>query len=383
MQIELIKKQFGQHFQTKPQGLTSAPGRVNLMGEFTDYNQGWVLPCALEFRTHVAYRLTPNNTVMVRSQSFAHECDVFNIDQPIVTGQYHWANYVRAVFFVIKQQGHPLQGMQLFIDSDVPQGAGLSSSAALQVSVAGAITQACQLPLSTTQIALICQQAENQFMNCQCGVMDQLVAAEGVKGKAMMIDCQSLSLQSVSIPSELALIIINSNYQRKLVDSAYNQRRNDCETAAKLLGVNTLREVKLEHLHSNRHLLNTNQYKRALHVVTENQRVLDTFIALKANDLATLSRLMNESHQSLKNNFEVTVSQTNALVNICQQTLGEDAAVRMTGGGFGGAIVCLCRHLDVAKITQSVTDQYSKQFDLSASIYVCQTGGGLQYIQFD
>jgi galactokinase len=360
-----------------PTGLSTAPGRVNLIGEFTDYNDGFVLPCALQYSTQILFNKRRDSIVNVHSTQYPSEKDSFDIATDITPGDSQWGNYIRAVAFVFKSEGHNLSGFDLLINSDVPQSSGLSSSAALEVSVGGILNHACQLGLSAAHIAVLGQTAENDFINCQCGVMDQMISACGVQGHAMLLDCESLETVAVSIPEDLAIVIVNSNYPRKLVDSEYNQRRIDCEQAALKMGVSTLRGADLIKLNANKDILSVNEYKRAHHVISENQRVLSAVEALKNNDMDILRELMNASHQSLKHDFEVTVPATDGLVEICAAALQNRGAVRMTGGGFGGAIVCLCRKDDIKSITHAVESEYEQRFNLRANIYVCSAGEGL------
>ena len=375
---DTFNEQFEQLYKAPAQAISAAPGRVNLIGEFTDYNQGFVLPCALEFNTRILFRKRNDDHVIVHSLHYPGERDEFSVDGEISHGDSQWGNYIRAVAYVFKRQGHKLCGVDLLIDSNVPQGSGLSSSAALEVAVGGVFNHLCQLNLTGEMIALLGQQAENDFMDCQCGIMDQLVSANGKKGQALLIDCQSLATELIAIPEDLSLVIVNSNYPRKLVDSEYNQRRIDCEQAAKKMSVASLRDATLEKLTVARSAMSGNEYKRAHHVITENLRVINATNALKQNDMQRLREQMTASHQSLKHDFEVTVPETDGLVEICQTALGDRGAVRMTGGGFGGAIVCLCRHDDIAKIKAAVEEKYFARFNIYASIYVGKAGNGLQ-----
>ncbi|GGP48376.1 galactokinase [Shewanella algicola] len=368
---------FTQQYGSDAQGVVSAPGRVNLIGEFTDYNQGYVLPCALTFRTQVLYRLRNDNNVNVISTMYPNEQESFEVNQTITQGSSQWGNYIRAVAFVLNRAGHQLNGVDLLIESNVPQGSGLSSSAALEVAIAGMFNHVCGLNLSEEQIALFGQEAENDFMDCQCGIMDQLISAKGQQDQALLIDCQNLQTQAVTIPTDLSIVIVNSNYPRKLVDSEYNRRRIDCEQAASKMGLTTLRDANLTLLAQTKPQMSADEFARAHHVITENDRVIAATKALANNDIEQLRILMTASHQSLKHDFEVTVPATDGLVQICQQALGDRGAVRMTGGGFGGAIVCLCRHEDVAVIQQAVEQQYFAQCNLQADIYVCTAGNGL------
>lgn len=372
-----LQDQFLALYGNPPRGLSNAPGRVNLIGEFTDYNDGFVLPCALQFSTRIFFNKRDDSIVNVHSTQYPGEKDSFDISMSIVSGDSQWGNYIRAVMFVFLREGCTLSGFDMLIDSDVPQGSGLSSSAALEVAVGGMLNQACELNLSHAQIAVLGQAAENDFIHCQCGVMDQMISACASQGFAMLLDCESLDTQMVPIPDSLAIVIVNSNYPRKLVDSEYNQRRIDCEHAAQKMGLSTLRGATMTQLNSVKNNLTSNEYKRAHHVITENQRVLDAVDALTNNDMPKLRDLMTASHQSLKHDFEVTVPATDGLVDICANALQERGAVRMTGGGFGGAIVCLCRKEDIESITHAVESEYEKRFNLQANIYVCTAGEGL------
>ena len=368
---------FQQIYAQQPDGLASAPGRVNLIGEFTDYNLGYVFPAALNFRTQVLFRARADQQIVVHSQNYPGESDSFSLASPITPGPSQWGNYIRAMAYVLQQAGFTLCGADLLIDSNVPQGAGLSSSAALEVAIGGAFNQLSALALTPAQIALFGQQAENQFMNCQCGIMDQMISAQATAGHALLLDCETLATQAVPIPQELALVIVNSNYPRKLVDSEYNGRRQDCEQAAAIMGVTSLRHADMALLQQHQTAMTAQQFKRAHHVISENARVLATVDALQQADMTQLRLLMQASHQSLRDDFEVTVPATDGLVEICQAALGDKGAVRMTGGGFGGAIICLCALPDVALVQQAVAAHYQARFGLQADVYVCQAGTGL------
>lgn len=375
-----LEKQFNVIYQNTATHVSIAPGRVNLIGEFTDYNLGYVLPCALEFSTKVLFRVNHSSLVNVRSTAYPDEEEQFDLNEPLEQGQSQWGNYIRAVAFVLNRDGYHLSGLDILIDSNVPQGAGLSSSAALEVSIAGAFNAACNLGLTKEQIAVIGQAAENDFMNCNCGIMDQLISAQGQTSHAVLIDCDDLSTQTVEIPADLSVVIVNSNYPRKLVDSEYNQRRIDCENAAQKMNIASLREATLTLLNEHQTQLTANELKRARHVITENQRVLDTVCALKENDMSSLIQLLAASHKSLKHDFEVTVAPTDGLVNIISTALDGKGAVRMTGGGFGGAVVCLCREQEIPLVAAAVEQKYHTQFGLHADVYVCQAGHGLTVV---
>lgn len=382
MKLNEFQQQFLSLYGAPAQGIAAAPGRVNLIGEFTDYNDGFVLPCSLEFRTQVMFKERDDNIITVHSLNYPGEKDSFSVDEEITEGQSQWGNYIRAVTYVLKRAGYTLRGADLLIDSNLPQGSGLSSSAALEVAVGGMFNHIAQLGLPPEQIALFGQEAENDFMHCQCGIMDQLISAKGENGHALLIDCENLATKSVKVPDDLNIVIVNSNYPRKLVDSEYNQRRIDCEQAAVKMGVETLRQATIAGLQAVKATLSENEYKRAHHVISENDRVIAATTALQNNDMDALRTLMAASHQSLKHDFEVTVPATDGLVEICKEAMGDRGAVRMTGGGFGGAIVCLCRDAEVPLIKAAVEKHYFERFSLNADIYVCSAGSGLQITSF-
>ncbi|MBH0090436.1 galactokinase [Pseudoalteromonas sp. NSLLW218] len=382
MKLNEFQQQFLSLYGAPAQGIAAAPGRVNLIGEFTDYNDGFVLPCSLEFRTQVIFKERDDNIITVHSLNYPGEKDSFGVDEEITEGQSQWGNYIRAVTYVLKRAGYTLRGADLLIDSNLPQGSGLSSSAALEVAVGGMFNHIAQLGLPPEQIALFGQEAENDFMHCQCGIMDQLISAKGENGHALLIDCENLATKSVKVPDDLNIVIVNSNYPRKLVDSEYNQRRIDCEQAAVKMGVETLRQATMTALQAVKATLSENEYKRAHHVISENDRVIAATTALQNNDMDALRTLMAASHQSLKHDFEVTVPATDGLVEICKEAMGDRGAVRMTGGGFGGAIVCLCRDAEVPLIKAAVEKHYFERFNLNADIYVCSAGSGLQITSF-
>ena len=382
MKLNEFQQQFLSLYGAPAQGIAAAPGRVNLIGEFTDYNDGFVLPCSLEFRTQVMFKERDDNIITVHSLNYPGEKDSFSVDEEITEGHSQWGNYIRAVTYVLKRAGYTLRGADLLIDSNLPQGSGLSSSAALEVAVGGMFNHIAQLGLPPEQIALFGQEAENDFMHCQCGIMDQLISAKGENGHALLIDCENLATKSVKVPDDLNIVIVNSNYPRKLVDSEYNQRRIDCEQAAVKMGVETLRQATMAGLQAVKATLSENEYKRAHHVISENDRVIAATTALQNNDMDALRTLMAASHQSLKHDFEVTVPATDGLVEICKEAMGDRGAVRMTGGGFGGAIVCLCRDAEVPLIKAAVEMHYFERFNLNADIYVCSAGSGLQITSF-
>lgn len=373
-----LEQEFNQLFNKKPLFKSVSRGRVNIIGEHTDYNNGYVLPVALQFATKVLACPRNDGIVNVVSKQYPNQKDSFDLNATIKQSQLQWANYVRGVVKELIDNGYTLGGADLLIDSQVPQGVGLSSSAALEVSIGGVFSALNGLSLSKQTIALIGQAAENNFIDCQCGIMDQLVCASSQAGHALMIDCLNLKTSAVAIPSELCILVINSNYPRKLADSEYNDRRAACELAASTMGVSSLRDANMHMLGKVKKSIDTNTFKRARHIITENQRVLDTLDALKNKDLNRFYDIMAEGQRSLEDDFEITVPATEGLVKMCLEASDGKAGVRQTGGGFGGAVVCVCSPSLVEKISSAINEKYPELFNLTADIYECHASEGLR-----
>ncbi|MCV6604851.1 MAG: galactokinase, partial [Porticoccaceae bacterium] len=273
---------FANTFGYPHQLLAYAPGRVNLIGEHTDYNDGFVLPCAINYGTVVAAAKRDDRRVRVVSIDYGNQLDEFDLDAEITHHpDYLWANYIRGVVKCLQQRGCEFGGVDLAVTGNVPQGAGLSSSAALEVVIGQAFKGLYDLPISQAEIALNGQQAENEFVGCSCGIMDQLISAEGEAGHALLIDCRSLQTRAVSMPDNVTLLIINSNVKRGLVDSEYNIRREQCEAAARALGVTALRDISLTDFAPQESLLAPVVAKRARHVISENERTEQAVDALR------------------------------------------------------------------------------------------------------
>ncbi|MEZ9928182.1 galactokinase [Vibrio breoganii] len=378
--IQNVKASFEQVLNYKPTHIIQAPGRVNLIGEHTDYNDGFVLPCAINYQTIVAAAKRDDNIVRVISVDYDNAVDEFDITQEIVFQQDKmWANYIRGVVKCLLGRGFKFKGADISVTGNVPQGAGLSSSAALEVVIGQTFKVLYQLEISQAEIALNGQQAENEFVGCNCGIMDQMISAEGRENHAMLLDCRSLETKSVSMPEDMSVVIINSNKKRGLVDSEYNTRREQCEEAARIFTVKALRDVTIEQLEGKASELDDVVFKRARHVITENNRTLEATDALIAGDMKRMGELMAESHASMRDDFEITVSEVDTLVEIVKNVVGSAGGVRMTGGGFGGCIVALVPPSLVEEIKSSVEQQYEAATGLKESIYVCQAkqGAGL------
>ncbi|CNC04985.1 galactokinase [Yersinia frederiksenii] len=369
---------FRQQFHHEPEITIKAPGRVNLIGEHTDYNDGFVLPCAIDYETVISCGKRDDRQIRVIAADYENQQDIFSLDAPIVPHpEYRWADYVRGVVKHLQLRHADFGGADLVISGNVPQGAGLSSSASLEVAVGQALQSLYQLPLSGVELALNGQEAENQFVGCNCGIMDQLISALGEQGHALLIDCRTLETRAVPMPDNVAVVIINSNVKRGLVDSEYNTRRQQCETAARFFGVKALRDVDPNLFFSIQDELDPVVAKRARHVITENERTLAAADALARGDLKLMGQLMHESHISMRDDFEITVPPIDHLVDIVKSVIGEQGGVRMTGGGFGGCIVALMPTSLVEQVRAAVAREYLKYSDgRTETFYVCQASQG-------
>ncbi|MFK3737816.1 galactokinase [Massilia sp. TN1-12] len=376
--ISRTRAAFESAFGAAPALVVQAPGRVNLIGEHTDYNGGFVLPCAIDYRTVIAARPRADRIVRVAAADYGGAIDEYALDAPIERrDDAMWANYVRGVVRELQRRGLPLSGMDMAIAGDVPQGAGLSSSASLTVAVGRLFATLPGMDaLTPIETALAAQHSENDFVGTQCGNMDQIISACGVEGHALLIDCRSLETRPVEIPAGAAIMILHSHVKRGLVDSEYNTRRQQCEAAARHFGVPALRDVDPAMLAERGAGLDEVTFKRARHVVTEDARVLQATEALAAGDLARMGRLMAESHASMRDDFEITVPPVDRLVEIVAGVVGERGGVRMTGGGFGGCIVAVVPEDLVEPVRETVLRDYRAPGGEQSTIYVCRAAAG-------
>ncbi len=323
--IQNVKNVFTTVFSYTPTHIIQAPGRVNLIGEHTDYNDGFVLPCAINYQAVVASAKRNDDIVRVVSVDYDNEVNEFDLTKEIeFQPDYMWANYVRGVVKCLMERGYKFGGMDIVVSGNVPQGAGLSSSAALEVVIGQTIKELYDLEISQAEIALNGQQAENEFVGCNCGIMDQLISAEGKENHALLIDCRSLETKPVSMPVDMAVMIINSNKKRGLVDSEYNTRREQCEEAARIFGVKALRDVSVELFNERASELDEVVAKRARHVITENDRTKEAAKALEAGYMKHMGELMAQSHASMRDDFEITVKEIDILVDIVKEVIGDE-----------------------------------------------------------
>ncbi|CAI3926023.1 galactokinase [Commensalibacter papalotli (ex Botero et al. 2024)] len=373
--IQETLSQFQTHYGYPAELVIQAPGRVNLIGEHTDYNDGFVLPCAINYSTFIASKKRTDHQVNIIAVDFDGK-DNFDLSKPINKSEQGWANYVRGVFKYVQELHSDFTGIDLIIHGNVPLGAGLSSSAALEVSIATTIKTLYHLPIDPKVLAKICQKAENKFVGMNCGIMDQFISTLGEKDHALLIDCRNLETQSISMPTNLSVVIINSNVKHGLVDSEYNLRRQQCEEAAQILNVPKLRDATIELLEQHKTKMSNVVYRRAKHIITENTRTLEAAKALSENNITKLGELMQAGHLSMKDDFEITAPAVDALVDIVKSVLGNKGGVRMTGGGFGGCVVALAPHDMVEPIRKAVEKEYHAQTGLKESFYICHAMNG-------
>ena len=375
-QAQVIGQIFKQQFEMEPEVICYAPGRVNLLGDHTDYNDGFVLPAAIDVGTTIAASRRNDNQVVAFAEGYSINVDCFSLENIAFSHEEMWRNYVRGTLKCLKESHTHFGGVNLAITGNVPQGAGLSSSASFEMAILKTIVDLYQLDLDGIAAALMGQRAENEFVGCQCGIMDQLVSALGLEGYAMLLDCRSLTFQDAPIPDGMAILVVNSNVQRGLVDSEYNARRQQCEEVARILNVPALRDVSLEQLNGAKEHLSQEQYRRARHVITENARTIAAMTAMQTNDIKTLGSLMGQSHDSLRDDYEVTTKELDGLVSIINSVINDAGGVRMTGGGFGGCVVALIPAELEQAVIAVVESKYSSQFGLVAEIYRCHASTG-------
>jgi galactokinase len=362
-----------------------APGRVNLIGEHTDYNDGFVLPAALDRTTTVTMTPRADRTVTVTT-ALGGKAFAFDLDDPAPQPQRDWSDYVRGVAVVLEAAGHRLAGADLAIVSDVPLGAGLSSSAALEVSTAAALLGRAGIALPLPEVAKLCQRAENSFVGMNCGIMDQFISCVGIAGHAVMIDCRSLAYEALPVAADARIVICNSMVHHELAAAGqYNLRRAECERGVQLLRpllasthgeIAALRDVTLADLEAHKAALPELTYRRCRHVVSENARVLAAAAALGAGDMARFGRLMNLSHKSMRDDYEITCTEIDVLAALAQALPGVYGS-RMTGGGFGGCTVSLVEAGAVERVAERLADGYRQATGLDPDIFTCVPGGGV------
>src|ERR1043165_3927433 len=361
-----------------------APGRVNLIGEHTDYNDGFVMPAALDFSTWVKISPLEQRKLTIYSENFDEEIEV-ELDDRNLAARKHWSDYPVGVAVELERAGHRLRGARLEIRGEVPIGSGLSSSAAVEVATACALVANSELKIDPYELALLCQRAENEFVGARVGIMDQFVSLFGHAQKALLLDCRSLEFRLLPLPDNVRLIICNTMVKHALASSAYNERRAQCEAGVRHLAqflpnVKALRDVTLAQLEQYGRDLPEVVYRRCRHVISENARVLSAAEALERTDLRRFGELMAESHRSLRDDSEVSSEELDLMVELANKVEGVYGA-RMTGGGFGGSTINLVQVVQVDEFKNYVARQYEAVMKLKPEIYVCEASNGAEEIR--
>ena len=377
-----LQEKFRARFGTAT-AIYRAPGRVNLIGEHTDYNDGFVLPAAIQFYCWVAAAPRSDKKLLIHSENFNETVEA-NLDSISAAGKNHWANYPLGVAWALQSAGKRLNGANLLISGDVPLGAGLSSSAAIEVGVGFALLCQSGCTVKRTELALLCQKAENEFVGARCGIMDQFIACHGKASFALLLDCRSLDSQTAQLPAGVQLVICNTMVKHELASGEYNRRRAECEEGVRALRVvlpqiRALRDVTIAQLENHCSLLNPTVYSRCRHVVTENERTQEAIRALDTHNLREFGRLMRESHRSLRDDYEVSCKELDLLVEIASAQPGVVGA-RMTGGGFGGCTINLVESSAVEVFKENVAAKYRAQTGLNPEIYVSPAADGVQQV---
>ena len=369
---------FKQEFGEMPAFVVRAPGRVNIIGEHTDYNDGWVLPMAINRAIWIALRPRTDQQVVIHSLDF-DETASFALDA-LQRGPNHWVEYIKGMAWVLQEAGYALTGWEGVMTGDIPIGASLSSSAALELATARAFASVSGWAWQAKEMAKLGQQTENRWMGVNCGIMDQMISATGQAAHALLIDCRSLDIEPVPLPSGSVVVVLDTMTRRGLVDSAYNERREQCEAAARFFGVPALRDVSVQEFEAQASQLDELTRRRAQHVVTEDERTLQAVEAMRQGNAARLGQLMNESHRSLREEFEVCGEGQHIMVEIAQRTEGCIGA-RMTGGGFGGCSMALVEANLAHEFAHQVAQAYHKQTGLMPNVYVCEATNGAEVVR--
>ena len=363
-----------------------APGRVNLIGEHTDYNDGFVLPAAIEFYCWAAIAPRGDRKLVIHSENF-NETIEEDLDSLSPPGKKHWANYPLGVAWALRQAGKPVAGASIYIAGEVPLGAGLSSSAAIEVAVGFALLHDSGQEVERTELAQLCQKAENEFVGARVGIMDQFVSCHGRASHALLLDCRSLEYKYVKLPTDLQLVICNTMVKHELASGEYNARRAECEEGVRLLRgvfpeIRALRDVSLHRLENQRASLSKRVFARCRHVITENARVKSAFEAFGKGNIKALGTLMQDSHCSLRDDYEVSCKELDLMVEIASVQPGLIGA-RMTGGGFGGCTINLVESGAVNDFKRNVAAEYFSRTGLTPEIFVSPASEGAQQVKIE
>jgi len=375
--MSLTKEDIVAHFESRfgeaPRWVIRAPGRVNLIGEHTDYNDGFVMPLAIGRAIWIALRPRDDSTVSVHSLDYNETCE-FDL-----TALKHedagWIEYMKGTAHVLQEAGFTLGGWEGVMQGDVPLGAGLSSSAALEVATARTFATVSDLPWDPAKMALLCQKAENEWIGVNCGIMDQMISACGTVDHAMLLDCRTLERREAAFPPGVAVVVLDTSTRRGLVDSQYNERRASCEAAAEFFGVKALRDVTPATVDERAAEMDDMILRRARHVVTENDRTERAAEAMDSGNAKLLGQLMNESHVSLRDDYEVS----NEALDVMVEAAGQHPAcigARMTGAGFGGCAVAVVEADAADDFVEKTVAAYKAKTGNDPAVYVCQATAG-------
>jgi galactokinase len=376
--LEDFRARFG-----SPATVYRAPGRVNLIGEHTDYNDGFVLPAAIEFYCWVAAAPRSDRNLVIHSQNFNETVEA-NLDSISAAGKKHWASYPLGVVWALQGAGKRLRGANILVSGDIPLGAGLSSSAAIEVAVGFALLHQSSHEIDRIELAKLCQKAENEFVGALVGIMDQFISCQGRASHALLLDCRSLEFTLVKLPRGIQLVICNTMVKHEIASGEYNQRRAQCEEGVRALRtvlpeIRALRDVTLTQLEQHRDILDPQVYARCRHVITENARVKNAAQAFETGDIralgTTLGQLMRDSHISLRDDYEVSCPELDFMVEIAAAQRGVIGA-RMTGGGFGGCTVNLVESNTVDAFKEKVAAEYFSKTGLKPEIFVSSASDG-------
>jgi galactokinase len=379
-----VAAEFQKHYGRPPRWIVAAPGRVNLIGEHTDYNDGFVLPMAIErYAVMAADSSSSSSSFSIYDAQFA-ETVTIDISAPATKGRPKWSNYIRGVIAGFQNRGVKIPALDVAVISTVPLGGGLSSSAALEVCTATLLEAATGKKINPVEKALLCQKAEHEFAGVPCGIMDQFISVMGQKNNLLLLDCRSRETKLVPMADEsVQLLIANTNVRHELSGGEYARRREQCESAAKILGVASLRDATAGMLESAKGKMDEVVFRRARHVIGEIERTVQAAKAVRAANWKTVGQLMYASHASLRDDYEVSCKELDAIVEI-SEAIGVKGGVygcRMTGGGFGGCAVALVKTKDIEAITKQIAAGYKKKTKIEATIFVSRPVEGATVIK--
>jgi len=383
MTVDQLTNAFDHLYGVKPR-IYRAPGRVNLIGEHTDYNEGFVMPMAINFSTYVAMSKRDDRVLRIHSETFKEDASL-DLTHPPARGRKHWSDYPIGVAVKLQEAGHAISGADVLVHGEVPLGSGLSSSAAFEVSTGIGLLDISHEEIDRLQLAKTCQKAENEFVGARTGLMDQFIACFGKAGHAVMLDCRSLESQALPLPDKVSVVVCNTMVKHELASSEYNARREECEAGMRILsrhrhGVNSLRDVTVADVEKFKDELGDVISKRCRHITTENDRVRAAANALQQRDLKTFGKLMYESHQRLRDDYEVSSRELDVMVDLAGTIDGVFGA-RMTGGGFGGCTVNLIAVSAVDEFTRAIKAGYAEATGRDPEVYVCAAADGAERVQ--